>query len=197
MKKNITKEMIIELVTGAVRDKKVVSDLTVREIAKIVGCSHPNIYNHFSGIEEIMWEVLGNVFRKMRIESMKAEIEEIKDIDSEKKLKKYIKSWVNFYMENPGWYRILWYCEFKGEMPQHIRVIAENAGQNLASFLTSCFPEIDSAQKAKCISEMLIAYIHGEVSIVMARRDIVFKSEDLAEKIFKNSLKIVKCFNNQ
>ena len=194
MKKNITKELIIESVTEAVRDKRVVSDLTVREIAKIIGCSHPNIYNHFSGIEEIMWEVLGNVFRKMRIESMKAETEET---DSEKKLKKYITGWVNFDMENPGWYRILWYYEFKGEMPQHIKVIAENAGQNLARFLTSCFPEIDSAQKAKCISEMLIAYIHGEVSIVMARRDIVFKSEDLAEKIFKNSLKIVKCFNNQ
>ncbi len=191
MKKNITKEFIVEAVTEAVREKRVISELTVREIAKIIGCSHPNIYNHFSGIEEIMWEVLGNVFRKMRQESAKAESDET---DSEKKLKKYITGWVNFDIENPGLYRILWYYEFKGEMPHHIRVIAENAGQNLARFLMTCFPEIDTAQKAKCISEMLIAYVHGEISIVMAKRNMVFKSEDIVEKIFQNSLRMVKCF---
>lgn len=189
MRGKITKEYIVDAVTEMARQNSIITDITVRKIAAHIGCSHPNIYNHYENMEELLWDVMGNIFRIIKYERERVEITHE---TGDERLRIFIKRWVNFVKNNVGWYKFIWYDEFKGEMPEHVKKHSNELCDSIVLFLSKAYKELEIEDKAKNISEILISYIHGEISLLLLGRSRCFDYDDIEEKLYINSKKIIE-----
>ena len=187
MRGKITKEYIVDAVTEMARQNSIITDITVRKIAAHIGCSHPNIYNHYENMEELLWDVMGNIFRIIKYERERVEITHE---TGDERLRIFIKRWVNFVKNNVGWYKFIWYDEFKGEMPEHVKKHSNELCDSIVLFLSKAYKELEIEDKAKNVSEILISYIHGEISLLLLGRSRCFDYDDIEKKSTENFRRI-------
>lgn len=145
-------------------------NLTIREIATKLGCSHPNIYNHYQSIDMVLWDVIEYVLLKM-IDYVEKKINLINNRDE--KFQAFIKNLIEFSINNIGWYKLLWFDEIKGDMPEKTREIIQIPGYKFAEIIFLLYNEIDSPPKAFSIAGIIHCYLHGELSKLITNRNLL------------------------
>ena len=174
MKKSITKEQIINTALELMRDKNDLSSLNLREIARLLGCAHTNLYNYFPSYNDLLWEThaaLQDVFTKLLTEKLglKSEIES--------RLFLFFKIIVDIYIDNKGWFRLAWHEIIGGERSVRDIKAVEKVNNmlvqdlyNLWKELTGKSPKIENVRRGLHNTH---CYIVGEISNYLSGRGLI------------------------
>lgn len=197
MKKGITKEQVVEQTLILIKDKENIRSVNLREIARSLGCAHTNLYNYFSSFDDLLWVTHIKV-----LEIFLQELNEklLKSNDDELKLKYFFAQFVEFPLHNKGWFRLAWFEILKGERPEENNIATMktvdafvDAIENIWNSIYGFAPNKD---KIRYAIHNVHCYIHGEVSIYIAKRGLIQEEVAFKDYVITESIKIMKLLLN-
>jgi AcrR family transcriptional regulator len=168
-KKQVNKEIIIETALRLIDEKQGIKEVTLRDIAKEIGCAHTNLYNYFGSLDEIFWESLSALLSRMMEYSSVGDSEEQQ---GENKIYLTIAKVIDFFMEHPGWYRFMWFDSLGGRPSQELARSIHRPGEGFVTLVKMANSDIDD-EKAKQVANILHSYFHGEFCKWINNRGLV------------------------
>lgn len=181
-KKHVSKEIILETTLDLIDKTEGTKDVTLRDIAKKVGCAHTNLYNYFSSLDEIFWEALGQVLLIMMDYSSNGLSNEK---DDEEKFFLILSNLIDFSMEHPGWYRFIWFESIGGNPSSEVNRILNKPGEGFSDFIKMSNKNI-SNERANSIGNILHSYLHGELCKWINNRSFINTREETKAIILSN-----------
>ncbi|WP_291578853.1 TetR/AcrR family transcriptional regulator [Clostridium sp. UBA6640] len=181
-KKRVSKEIILETTLNLIDKTEGTKDVTLRDIAKKVGCAHTNLYNYFSSLDEIFWEALGQVLLIMMDYSSNGLSNEK---DDEEKFFLILSNLIDFSMEHPGWYRFIWLESIGGNPSSEVNKILNKPGEGFSDFIKMSNKNI-SNERANSIGNILHSYLHGELCKWINNRSFINTREETKAIILSN-----------
>jgi len=194
MRKNITREQVISATLDLIELKQGRESLTIREISKSLGCSHPNIYNYYPSLDYLLWDVLEAVLERMMTfvwNKLKPEM------SSDEKCRTFISNIVIFSLNNTCWYKLIWFDEIKGEIPPKTQEKVKIPSQKFVEFVVSLYPESADVGKAGRAASIIHSYMHGEISKYITHRNFQDERTVLTNRVTDNALLLLKMLINQ
>ena len=187
-KKNVNKESIVKTAVQLIDENIGTKNVTLRTISKENGCAHTNLYNYFGSLDEIYWEALGNVLLKLLDYS---NVDENVIIDPEEKLFITISKIIDFSLDHPGWYRLIWFEEIQGEPSEEVMKVLLTPSEGFSNSIIEVNKKIItkeeiSKEKAEMISDILWGYLHGELSKWINKRSFIDNREEMKQYILSN-----------
>lgn len=174
MKKNITKAQIVDTTLEFMRDKNDLRVLNLREIARLMGCAHTNLYNYFGSYTDLLWEAHAALGEKF-ISMLGARLLEVDT--AEQKLRLFFAAFVEIYMKNRGWFRLAWLEYIGAQRPEKDRVATETTVAALHRMIVDIWqteycvtPEEEKVNQAL---HTVHCYIIGEISNYIAGRALI------------------------
>jgi AcrR family transcriptional regulator len=182
-KKSISKELIIKTTLGLIEENGGIKDVNLRGIAKRIGCNHTNMYNYFDSLDEIFWEALVQVLLNM-IDYVDANLEG--ELDPEYRFYLMISNIIDFTMEHPGWFRLIWLEPLRGEPSSEVINILYKPGESLNAEIIKGSNNMLSQEKASSISNIIHGYVHGELCKWLNNRSFINSKEEMKKLIIFN-----------
>ncbi|WP_315117408.1 TetR/AcrR family transcriptional regulator [uncultured Clostridium sp.] len=181
-KKHISKEIILETTLSLIDKNEGIKDVTLRDIAKKIGCAHTNLYNYFSSLDEIFWEALGEVLLIMMDYSSNGLSDEK---DDEERFFLVLSNLIDFSMQHPGWYRFIWFESIGGNPSTEVTKILNKPGEGFSELIKMVNNNI-SNEKANSIGNILHSYLHGELCKWINNRNFISTGEETKTIILSN-----------
>ena len=180
MKKNITKDQIVYTALELMRDKTDLHGMNLREIARTLGCAHTNLYNYFSSYNDLLWETRATL-QEILASTIEDRLAEAGAADL--KLTALFEIFIDAYVDNKGWFRLVWHEHIAGERPQRDIEVTDNMNQLLHSYAIDICKEFsqngaDDAQ-IKQVLHNTMCYIAGEISNHISGRSGIQNEEVL------------------
>jgi len=182
-RKHVSKEIIIETTLRLIEENEGIKDVNLRGIAKIIGCAHTNLYNYFNSLDEIFWESLAQVLLKM-LNDVESNLDA--ETDPEEKFYLLLSNIIDFYMDHPGWYRLIWLESIGGEPSSEVSKILRIPSEGFTAGLIKLSNHKFSEEKAELIGDILLTYLHGELCKWINNRSFKNGKEETKIKIFSN-----------
>jgi len=190
-KAHINKKIIIEITLALVEENGGIKNVTLRDIAKRVGCAHTNLYNYFTSIDEIFWEALGEVIlRMMDYASSDVSIKK----NPEENFYLVLSNIIEFSLNHPGWYRLLWLETLSGDPPEQIWRLLQKPGEGFTNGIIIASNNTLTQEKAILIGDILHSYLHGELCKWINHRSFINTREETKVKILLNLKHLFKLF---
>lgn len=174
MKKNITKEQIVETALELMRNKTDFRGINLREIARSLGCAHTNLYNYFPSYNDLLWEthvILMEIFMEMLTKRLEAAN------TAELRLACFFESFVDIYMDNKGWFRLAWQEYIGDERPERDIEAAEATNKMLNKHISEIWKELSGEYPdvgaTKRVLHNTHCYIVGEISNYLSGRGLI------------------------
>ena len=184
MKKNLTKEQIVETTLNLIWDKNDLRGLNLRQIARTLGCAHTNLYNYFPSYSDLLWEThmaIQRIFMEMLIQKIN------KARKPEEKLTSFFQAFGEMYLKNKGWFWLSWHENIDGNRPQKDVELLEQINQKMNQIICEIWEEIygqsPDAEKTKRVLHNTHCYILGEISNHLLGRGLIEKEDDLIDYI--------------
>ena len=181
-KKHVSNEIILETTLSLIDKNEGIKNVTLRDIAKKVGCAHTNLYNYFSSLDEIFWEALGKVLIIM-MDCSSNGLSNKKD--DEEKFFLILSNLIDFSMEHPGWYRFIWFESIGGNPSHEVTKILKKPGEGFSDLIKVNNKNI-SSEKASYIGSILHSYLHGELCKWINNRSFINTIEETKAIILSN-----------
>lgn len=193
MSKGITKENIVNITLDLIRDKENIRNVNLREIARVLGCAHTNLYNHFADLDGILWDALDEVL----IRSADFILINIDSIEQpERKLEHFYKQFIDFYLENRGWFRLFWIEKLQGERSDNNRRLTADIVEKYVVVLTLLFEKLYHVKltnkQVMYTLHTVHCYMYGEISIFISGRGLITEGKEFREYILGECLKLSK-----
>lgn len=193
MKKNITKEHIVETALELIRDNNNLGGLNFREVARTLGCAHTNLYNYFSSYNDLLWEAhaaVQEIFMEMLTEKLTA-------VDTaELKLANVFETFIEMYIDNKGWFRLAWHEYIEGERPQKDIEATEAANKMVNDCISDIWNELygehPDKNKVKRVLHNTHCYIIGEISNYLLGRGLIENEAELKLYIKNETIRMFK-----
>jgi AcrR family transcriptional regulator len=194
MAKGIDREQIIDVTLDLVRLQENVHNVNWREIARNLGCAHTNLYNYYKDLDQIYWDALDIILAKLEV-CLTSDLSQYADGNS--RLIAFYTRFFDFYVDNPGWFRLVWLEKLDGARPQKNVDLTNQTVSGFTSILISLLAEqYDlslSHNQAKYILHTVHCYLHGEISIYISGRGLIkvqdeFKQHVIAECVHLTGL---------
>lgn len=188
-KSNVSKEIIIETTLKLIDENGGIKNVTLRDIAKNIGCAHTNLYNYYSSLDEIFWEALGEALIK-ELEYKPSQLS--KEQNRHNNIYTIFENIVDFSMEHPGWYRLIW-LETIGGSPSEavVEIMHKPNGIFISEIIKASNNELDF-KKAKAIGNVLHGYLHGELCKWINNRSFLTDAEEVKKGILSNAKLLYK-----
>lgn len=188
MKKNITKEQIVETALELMRDKIDLHSLNLREIARTLGCAHTNLYNYFPSYNDLLWEThstIQEIFMKMLTKKLEA------TNTAELRLTYFFETFVDMYLDNKGWFRLTWHEYIEGDRPQRDIETTEATNKMLNQYMANIWKDLygqyPNADAAKRVLHNTHCYIVGEISNFLLGRGLIENESELKAYITREA----------
>lgn len=192
MKKNISKEQVIDTVLELLKNDSDINKLNFREIARTLGCAHTNLYNYFPSYNDLLWESHSAILNNFIMEIKSRMSDEI----AKHSVTSFFEVIVNMYMDNKGWFRLSWHEYIKGERPESDIEIAKNANQFLNDYaMVICekvFSKCPDRQRVKRILHNTHCYIIGEISNYLLGRSFADNEAEFRKYIINEAALMFK-----
>lgn len=193
-KKKITKEQIISTALDLMRDKNELRTVNMREIARTLGCAHTNIYNYFPSYTDLLWEthtaileVFMNTLEEKLFSVTTAEI----------KLRYFFDTFVQMYLDNQGWFRLLWLEYIGVDRPTSNIETTTKVHLALNHIIVNIWSELNRFVPDDAIVNRVVhnthCYIIGEVSNYISGRGLIENEAELREYIVKEAINLFTC----
>jgi len=190
MSKGITKENIVSITLDLIKDKENIRSVNLREIARVLGCAHTNLYNHFTDLDGILWDALNEVLMRS-VDFMFAGMDTI--IEPVKRLEYFYKRFIDFYLENRGWFRLFWMEKLQGERPENnislTTVIVEKYVAELKMQFEKLYEAELNSEQVMYVLHSVHCYMHGEVSIFISGRGLISEENQFKEYVLAECIK--------
>lgn len=193
MKKNITREQIVDTALELMRDKSDLHGLNLREIARTLGCAHTNLYNYFPSYNDLLWEThatLQEIFMGMLADKLKTAR------TTEERLSCFFEAFVDMYIDNKGWFRLLWHQYIGGKRPERDIEVIETTDEVFNHFLNETWKTITGRypdkSKTSCALHSTQCYIAGEVSDYISGRGQFEKDDKAKAHIAREAVRIFR-----
>jgi len=188
---NDMKEKFIETTIELINEKQSSREVNLRSVARKIGCSHQNLYNYFKNYDALLWECMLPSIKRLCAFSAKA----IENVDEkEDKIRFFFSSQIEFALENPGIYSLIWLDKLQGEPPVEI---AEKLGFASKEFITNInhFTSYSLDEKdLQKISDILHSYIHGIICKLISNRVDIMENENYIKEVVENCIAILLTF---
>lgn len=186
-KNTINKEVILETALKLIDEKCGSKYVTLRDIAKELGCAHTNLYNYFDSLDEIFWEAIAKVLVK--------ELEYLSDAlnskaKNEEKLNKCLECLVDFSMKYPGWFKLVWLDSINGQPSSEVNKIIMKPGEGFIELIMETSSSL-SKDEAATVANILHSYLHGELCKWINGRSFI-GDEEVRKEIITNLRSIYK-----
>lgn len=191
MSRGITKESIVNITLELIHDKENIRSVNLREIARVLGCAHTNLYNYFEDLDAILWDALDIVLVRST-EFILSGMDKIKD--AEEKLELFYRRIIDYYLQNRGWFRLFWIEKLRGKRPEsNIKLTADVVGKHVV-MLAELFEELYcvklTKEEAMYVFHTVHSYVYGEISIFIAGRGLIPGEEEFRKYILRESIKL-------
>ncbi|MBV7271490.1 TetR/AcrR family transcriptional regulator [Clostridium sp. PL3] len=165
MKKNISKEQIIETALDLIKTNQDIRSINLREIARALGCAHTNIYNYYPSLVDLLWD-LHVAIQESFIVDLSSRLEKVQE--SELKLYCFFESVINVYLIHTGWFRLVWVDYIGTDRPESNKIATQKNVDELVEILIDiCFHLYQTKpdkEKIMRIFHNVHCYIVGELS---------------------------------
>lgn len=194
MAKGIDREQILNVTLDLVRYQENVHNVNWREIARNLGCAHTNLYNYYKDLDQIYWDALDIILAKLEV-CLTSDLSQY--ADGKARMIAVYTRFLDFYLENPGWFRLVWLEKLEGARPQKNVDLTNQTVSVFTSTLISLLAEQYDLNlthnQAKYILHTVHCYLHGEISIHISGRGLIkeqdaFKQHVIAECVHLTGL---------
>ncbi|MFD3449902.1 TetR/AcrR family transcriptional regulator [Microbacteriaceae bacterium 4G12] len=182
VKCKLTKEIILEKTLALVDKRNGIRSVTLRDIAKEVGCTHTNLYNYFDSLDDIFWEALGKVLNMIMDYTTYGFNAQN---GSEKGVNLILANLIDFYMNHPGWYRLVWLDSLNGKPSVEVEAILHKPSIGFAELIRAEKGEI-MEEDAHTTGEIMMHYLNGEMCALINGRSFVNDREQVKQKLLFN-----------
>ncbi len=191
--KGISKESIVNITLELIKGRENIRSVNLREIARVLGCAHTNIYNHFSDLDAIFWEAADSIL----IRSSDFIYQDLDKIEGyQQKLELFYSRFIQFYLENKGWFRLFWIEKLEGERPEKNEVLTREVVEGYVTLLSELYEKVYSVKldnkQVMNIFHTVHCYMYGEVAIFIAGRGLIANEIDFCEHVRKECLRITE-----
>ena len=162
---------------GEIILKEGVESVTVRKVADIAGYSYATIYNYFTDLNQLLWEVKKLMINDIVEALYKKMAGTAKDVDG---IKKSFKMYVEYFLENPNVFKFFYF--------HHLGKPAEETGENeedpdFDAMWKETFKELVISGKIRAedievLARTLIYAVHGLITLYFSE-DVDYKGEDV------------------
>lgn len=139
-------------------------ELTLRRVAKALGCAHTNAYNWFKSQQDLLWFALGSALERL----LSCTPEEQMPLLSEPG--NLIERYVGFVLQHPAWFRLIWMEELSSEMPVELEPILAMPSQIMARWLKRSAPAHLSDEDVTAVGYLLFSFMHGRLCLSVTNR---------------------------
>ncbi len=193
MKKNISKDQIIETTLELMKNKNNLQGLNLREIARTLGCAHTNLYNYFPSYNDLLWEAHTAIL-EASMEILTKKLNTAKN--AELRLTCFFEAFVETYLNNKGWFWLVWHEYIDGVRPQKYIEALERTNEILHSHLSEIWNDIYGkhpyADTTKRILHNTHCYIVGEISNHLLGRDLIEDETKLKDYIIREAVSMFR-----
>lgn len=193
MKKNITKEQVIETAVELMKNSDNLSTINLREIARRLGCAHTNLYNYFASYNDLLWAT-HSAIQEIFIEMMTDRINAANT--AEKRFVSFFATFVDMYMDNKGWFRLAWQEYIEGDRPQSDIAATGEANKMVNDYISDIWNELYGEQPNRNKIERVLhnthCYIVGEISNYLLGRGLIKDEQILRSYITDEAIRMFK-----
>lgn len=180
MKKNLSKDIIMDTTISLLKEKQNLKLLNFREIARTLNCSHVNLYNYYNSFDDLLNEASTLILKRILYE-LSLKLTQKQNYNDNILL--FFVSISKVYLENVGWFRLLWLDNINAKTPLINVNEANNAVKALIEILQSLLTyknniSYETMHKALHDSH---CYIIGEISNYINRRGLINNISALCE----------------
>lgn len=197
IKKGITKEQVIDVALSLMKDKEDIRSINLREIARTLGCAHTNLYNYFGSFDDLLWEAHIALLQKAS-DSIKDKLSQTDD--EELKLEYFFFEFVDFYLNNKGWFRLVWVEIIGGQRPKSNEIAIVQTVDTFVDSLKTIWINLYGVElqkeRMKYAFHNVHCYIHGEVSIYIARRSLIPEENEFKKYVTNEAVRMMKLLLN-
>ena len=148
--------------------------VSIRAVAKTVGCTAPSIYRHFPDKQHLLFEVCARHFTRLAEFVADAVGSTDDPVDA---LGSMARAYVRFALENPEHYRILFMgrSDLTPEQYADERILESGAFGGLVALVQRCLDDgrfRSGVGDAVTIAHSLWATVHGIASIAVAKPNV-------------------------
>lgn len=147
-----------------------VEEVSIRKIAVEAGYSPGTIYNHFTSLDEILWFTRSIMISDMGDFLMKENPGEIDSVDD---LKKTFRSYLGYFIDNPGIYRFFYFHRLQ-KKDKTVDSLADSSEFSKQMFYSLAF----LVKSGKCTEseiplyfQTLILSVQGLLTMVVTEND--------------------------
>jgi hypothetical protein len=97
-----------------------------------------------------------------------------------------ISNIIDFTMEHPGWFRLIWLEPLRGEPSSEVINILYKPGESLNAEIIKGSNNMLSQEKASSISNIIHGYVHGELCKWLNNRSFINSKEEMKKLIIFN-----------
>lgn len=187
----INREMILEAALRLILDQGGSVSLTIRDIARKLGCTHPNIYNYYDSMSELRWDCLLWALQDM-LES-NGSMSQLQG-DSDTQFCMFIETLYDYFLARPGFYRLIWFDPMGSGIPERALEKLQAPSLRLRDFCLRLYPQIGNPQDAERTMLLVHRYFHGEMATWISGRITEADSETVKQRIIQNCLWLVKSY---
>ncbi|MFO7896164.1 MAG: TetR/AcrR family transcriptional regulator [Candidatus Cloacimonadales bacterium] len=190
-KRKIDQELIIAAALQLIKQKGSSNWLTVRDIAHSLQCSHPNIYNYYSSMDQIRWACLLKVLQ-IEIDTVLHKLPD--ELSGDELMQFFFAELVDFYLQNRGWYNLIWFDQISGEIPAAVQQMIVQPRQKFCEILQAAYPHQDLSEWTEPIADIVHNYIHGQIARYLMGRAIHHPPQQIKQKITSTCLEIIRLY---
>lgn len=161
------KDIIIEIALEILDSRGTSQAINLREIARIGGFKHTNIYNYFDSLEALLWEVQYKVLEN----EIKYIMNNIVRTDRESYMKSFFSAIFDYFDNRKGQYWIIWFDNISGESPDKNEEERKKIGRILVEII-SLFSENKTEHELFEKVGLIHSYFHGEFSKYLSGRTL-------------------------
>ena len=189
MRKNITKEQIVETALGLMANKNDLHGLNLREIARELGCAHTNLYNYFASYNDLLWETRA-ALQEIFTSTLK---DKLAGADTtELRLICLFETFIDMYIDKTGWFRLAWHQHISSERPARDIEATETTNEILNNYAIEICKEfsgnnVDEGQ-VKQVLHNTRCYISGEISNYLSGRSEIQSEEAIKAHVSYEAL---------
>lgn len=166
MAMKIGKKEIIEKTLELILIKGGSDKLTIREIAKAMGCTHPNIYNYYNSMNDLMWDVLAAILESMVSSVLKG----METCEKTERFNAFMENYIRFCLEKIPWYKVMWFERISGEVPERVKQSIEMPGKKMVEILKEMIPQLNSEERAEEMARIINSYVRGSIGAYVTER---------------------------
>lgn len=182
-KTNVNREIILEKTLILLDKRNGIRNVTLRDIAKEIGCAHTNLYNYFNSLDEIFWEALGKVLNNMMDYAGSGLV--VDNSHPGEAIKHMLTKLLDFYIEHPGWFSLVWLDTLNGMPSPSVKEVLQKPSLGFIDILrdeNTCLTE----DKARIVGDIIMNYLLGELCTWINKRSFVEDKELVKKKIISN-----------